>query len=468
MRSSLLATSRWLRLVCGFIVSGGLLALVGCGGQTYDEQMTYGARTDLLVAPADVPWGDVAPHKFNRPGLMPLETISLPQTERTPDADRLAKLLEDGKKILDPSKLPAADRDEYAKNLTEMFGTPAKPKVSGFEPAALKVVDEALTGDVVIKTLKLDEKTLAAGSASYRSHCLHCHGLTGNGHGPTGPWVNPPPRDYRQGVFKFTSSNLDQGLRKPRREDLLHVLNHGIDGTSMPSFNILSDEDKEQLASYVIHLSIRGEVEYQTMLFQLRQITESKGADLAGKARFETPLREDLKNPTMKQALEDNLAMVASRWVNNQKPEAAIKPENYPYGNADEEFLTSAARGGRLFVGSCISCHQNYGRESNLVYDAWGTIVRGRNVYDGIYRGGRRSVDLYYRIHSGINGAGMTSYKDLKEKTTPEDIQKMGMTPEEFAKTDPIWDIVNFLRAVSYRDLREKLRGEPFKLNLPD
>src|SRR5207245_5054559 len=115
--------------------------------------------------------------------------------------------------------------------------------------------------DNVKTALKLDEPTLAKGSHYYRLHCLHCHGLTGNGRGPTAPWVNPHPRDYRQGIFKFTSSSQSTGTRKPRREDLLRTLREGVEGTTMPSFNLLGEDSLEALASYVTHLSMRGQLE---------------------------------------------------------------------------------------------------------------------------------------------------------------------------------------------------------------
>ena len=99
-----------------------------------------------------------------------------------------------------------------------------------------------------------------------------------------------------------------------------------------------------------------------------------------------------------------------------------------------------------------------------MVYDSWGTIVRGRNLYEGVYRGGRRPIDLYYRIHGGIEGAGMAAYKGIKGDLNPE---MLGLTAAEFEQLDPIWDIVNFLRALPYRDLRDRLRSE-FKLTLPD
>ena len=54
-----------------------------------------------------------------------------------------------------------------------------------------------------------------------------------------------------------------------------------------------------------------------------------------------------------------------------------------------------------------------------------------RNLRHGIYRGGRRPIDLYYRIHAGINGAPMPAAKG----TVP---------PEE------IWHIVNYVRSLPY------------------
>ncbi len=444
------------------VLAAVLAGVTGCSRDHYDEQMVYPVRTDLLVR-QDESWGDVTPPAFNRPGILPLDALKLPEKDRPEGSAKLEGLV--GKKLYDPNTIPSDMRAEYAKNLGDMFGTPAHPKVSGFEPAALKAVDESLTADAIVQTLQLDEATLAEGSRHFRMHCLHCHGLEGNGRGPTGPWVNPPPRDYRLGIFKYTSSNQDQHARKPRRADILHVLAFGIDGTSMPSFNVLSIEEREQIASYVIHLSLRGEVEGRTMTDQLQLMAESKGGSATGAPKYRMLLREDMKDPKQKDALQDNLALAASRWAAAQKPDAAIAPQPYRTGNTEDDFLTSAARGSKIFFASCVQCHQNFGRESNLVYDSWGTIVRGRNLYEGVYRGGRRPIDLYYRVHGGIEGSEMPAYKDIKSSLTAEGV---GMTAAQFEQYDPLWDIVNFFKAVAYRDQRDKLRGEPYKVNLPD
>ena len=54
-----------------------------------------------------------------------------------------------------------------------------------------------------------------------------------------------------------------------------------------------------------------------------------------------------------------------------------------------------------------------------------------RNLRHGVYRGGRRPLDLYYRIYAGINGAPMPAAKGA---VSPEDI----------------WHIVNYVRSLPY------------------
>lgn len=43
----------------------------------------------------------------------------------------------------------------------------------------------------------------AAGKAVYDINCIACHGPTGKGDGPVGAALNPPPRDFSVGEFKF-------------------------------------------------------------------------------------------------------------------------------------------------------------------------------------------------------------------------------------------------------------------------
>ena len=85
--------------------------------------------------------------------------------------------------------------------------------------------------------------------------------------GPTAKYLTPLPRDYRNGIFKFTSTK--QG-KNATRDDLSRIIKMGIPGTYMPSFMLLEDEEVAQIVEYVRWLSMRGQVEL------------AMGAELAG------------------------------------------------------------------------------------------------------------------------------------------------------------------------------------------
>lgn len=136
----------------------------------------------------------------------------------------------------------------------KMFGTPDDPKLP-----KLVTEDEDLSSIV-----KMDRLTRASGPADvegrglFRKHCVVCHGVTGNGRGPTAAVQVPYPRDYRMGVFKFKST--PRGV-KPPREDLAKLIRDGVAGTAMKPIPGLTEEDIQSLVDYVIYLSWRGELE---------------------------------------------------------------------------------------------------------------------------------------------------------------------------------------------------------------
>jgi len=358
----------------------GIVLLSGCNPDPYPEDLTYPLRTDLLVV-QDYPESGI-------PAAEPLGNVE----------SMIVRIQEKEKdKVLDPATLDSKQLDQLQEELDRLFGTPAEPTVKSKNPT-------------LIKTLALDDKTLAAGSVLYRRHCVHCHGLTGDGRGPTAGWVHPHPRDYRRGLFKFTS--VSKGGGRARREDLLRTLREGIEGTSMPTFRLLPEEQLEQLVSYVVHLSIRGEVEFEVM----KGLQKPRGS--------------------VSKQVEAALIPVARAWVSAQQDDSRIVPHPYPYeGDPANPPKDSILRGYQLFVGdaACIGCHTDYGRNNSFRYDAWGTLVRPANLTAGVYRGGRRPIDIYYRIHSGIAPSNMAATAD----SIANDPRKM-------------WDLVNFVKALPY------------------
>ena len=176
----------------------------------------------------------------------------------------------------------------------------------------------------------------------------------------------------------------------------------------MPSFGLLSEEDLEALVSYVIHLSLRGESE-----------------------AFATFQRKE--DQPVAETVTDSLESFVGFWRETEKK--VIKSPAFPVADGNESArVASVTRGFDFFAKNCLSCHENYGRKDVYKYDDWGTIVRPADLTLGIYRGGRRPIDLYWRIHSGINASQMPA-------TVPS-----AMSPEQ------VWDVVSFVQTLPYRD----------------
>ncbi len=407
------------------VILAASLSLVGCD-DAYSTQVQYALRTDPLVMSEKIGDEQVDP---DRPGVFPImapKDLLNPVNPMYPKRDALfaTDILRDPTLISGEQEKPG-NKLEIKALLDEWFGTPRDPRVQ-----------EAPT------SLDLDDKKLADGSKLYRLHCLHCHGVNGDGRGVTAKWINPHPRDFRQGLFKFQSVDQVNGPMPspPRREDLKRTLLAGIEGTAMPAFNLLAPKEIDALVSYVIHLSIRGQVEYDTIRYGY----------VFNKA--ENSLDYDEDNPPLDQAMRKTYDKLLQKWVKSQSRAIAIKPYPYPEGVNNDEFKASVKRGYNYFIGNitettpeakalnCVSCHVNFGRAAMFKWDNWGTLVRPNNITNGIYRGGRRTVDIYYRIHSGINGSNMPAF-GLTETTNPK----------------VVWDLVNFVQSVPFPGMREKL-----------
>src|SRR5581483_7882613 len=137
-----------------------------------------------------------------------------------------------------------------------LFGTPDEPLLPAVEGVELAKIVNVSHLKIAAGPVGSDEQGNPRGL--YREHCAHCHGITGDGVGPTAAFLNPYPRDYRKGQFKFKSTPVGQ---KPTHADLKKIVLEGIPGTAMPSFKLLPDVEVEALVDYVKYLAIRGEVE---------------------------------------------------------------------------------------------------------------------------------------------------------------------------------------------------------------
>ena len=351
------------------------------------------------------------------------------------------------------SETSRAYQEEIADVLGGLFGTPDQP------------IALAETG---LDQTKLD---MAAGPAwsdeagvnhgLYRKHCVHCHGISGGGRGPTARFLNPYPRDYRMGIFKFKSN---AAAARPTDEDLHRVLYNGAPGSSMPSFSLLASAELEALIEYVKYLAIRGEVERSLTNYVYDELGEDE--DENG-----NPVRIPL-NPVedddQRAAIADIVTEVAENW--QAANESIVVPEESEIPDLKdrtaEELAASIKKGRDLFYdkrANCYTCHgpTGLGDGQTTDYDLWtkeqlelitetdsqaesiaedlksgdldeadetelerserllaerkeviATLypIRNaipRNLRAGVYRGGRRRIDIFWRIHEGIPGSPM-------------------------------------------------------------
>ena len=323
---------------------------------------------------------------------------------------------------------------------------------------------------------------LQQGRAVYMKNCMHCHGVSGDGNGSTAQFLNPPPRDYRLGVFKFTST---LSAEKVSRDDLHRIVKYGIPGTYMPSFLLLGEEETKSAVEYVRWLAVRGEFEKRTD-DDLGDFTEDAVADTvkksktafdAAKITFDAAKKtgdKDAEKPEspakpsdvrksatnafakflaedMEGAVEDTATFLADAWTRADDEASRIVPTQARV----TDDAASRERGRLLYLSDktkCYTCHGMLGKGNGAatedfwkkpgseelysrrgLHDTWGNTLQPRNLTLGQYRGGRRPVDVFRRVYAGIKGTPMPGFG----KTALKDAE--------------IWDIVNFVMSLQYQ-----------------
>lgn len=363
--------------------------------------------------------------------------------------------------------------------LGAMFGTPDEPFVlpeSGLDIRKLQMAAGPVWSDE------------AGGKHGlYRRHCAHCHGISGDGRGPTAMILDPYPRDYRYGVFKFKSTyNAD----RPTRDDLHRLLHNGVPSTSMPSFALLPPDEVDALVEYVKYLAMRGEMETALVGYVFDEFDAETALDPAN-------------DEEQREVITEMLAEIVAGW--DEAVDQVVLPTEADIPSDDrtpEEIAASVAKGRELFYGTranCVQCHgpTGLGDGQQTDYDNWSkatvqfigdtnalalsiqsmkdglselegeklteakdelnasqqelvarqevesTLLPARNAIprnlrDGMYRGGRRPLDLFWRIHQGIPGTPMPA-------SGPATAGAQGTLTEA-----EMWQIVDYLQSLPF------------------
>ena len=246
---------------------------------------------------------------------------------------------------------------------------------------------------------------------------------------------------------------------KPTREDLRRTLHHGIPNTSMPAFEtLLTAGEIEQVIDYVMFLEHARRDRAGNLIYLAMDIEDKNARD---GARPRSSPRSAAAQVFMRLEL---------RRVERDRPQGPARSRRP---------ARASLRGRQLFLGEkglqCAGCHGLDAKgngESFVAYDLFnarrlrrqprpgqgrgtpedrrrapeevgrrlGRTPPARQPDSGVYKGGRRPIDIYWRIAKGINGTPMPAHLGTRSRPTSE-----------------IWDLVNFVLALPYEP--ELLKG---------
>lgn len=209
-------------------------------------------------------------------------------------------------------------------------------------------------------------KAIEKGKVVYFKRCSFCHGLLGDGNGPAADFMDPRPRDFTLGTFKFRTT---QSGELPTDEDLFRTVSRGLNGTGMQAFD--SDRIKNGLS----------EEERWQVIYYIKTFAQE----------FSDPNLDPYKK------------------VVTQSKKVAFSED-------------SVAKGKEIFKkAKCWECHGMGGKGDGVKEarkDDWGFPIRIRNVTQPWkIKAGSEPEDIYMRFSTGISGTPMPSFVDtLKEE----------------------------------------------------
>lgn len=204
------------------------------------------------------------------------------------------------------------------------------------------------------------QEIILHGKGAYEKRCAGCHGDKGDGKGPGAMFLNPTPRDFTSGIFKFRSSGIGT---LPSDQDLMQTLSKGVAGTSMPSFADVPEQERFAMVQYIKSFS--------------------------------------------------------KSWEDRANYGVAVQGAPYPEEDFRnyQAFIARAEKGRKLFIESCAVCHgasgEGNGEGAVDLTDDWGNAIKPANLTKLTIKSGKSVRDIYKTLLVGVNGTPMSSYKDV-------------------------------------------------------
>lgn len=209
--------------------------------------------------------------------------------------------------------------------------------------------------DVRAEAKRLAETAAAItrGETVYRRACEACHGANGDGNGPAARALDPRPRDFTRGTFKFRSTPSGS---LPTDDDLFKTISEGIPRTVMPAWKgLLTERERRDVIAYLKTFSDRFE-----------------------------------------------------KWG----PDAPISIPDEPEVTPESIF-----EGEQVYkIMECWACHGKKGRgdgaSAATLKDDWGYRLKPFDFTIGNYKAGSSHADVYKTFNTGLNGTPMPSFYD--------------------------------------------------------
>lgn len=210
---------------------------------------------------------------------------------------------------------------------------------------------------------------LELGKKVYFKRCVWCHGVTGEGDGPSADRLFTRPRNFIQGTFKIRTTDSGE---LPFDSDLIETVTNGLQGSAMPAWG-----------EFLKKKEIEAVVQFVKTLVQDRSFNDDDEEELF--------LQDFGDNP----------------WGTKGPHHFGIPKEDIEAGR--EIFIRS----------KCFECHgmEGRGEGNSTMKDDWGFPIVAANWREcWNFRGSRRDpynpFNIVRAVSTGLNGTPMPNFKD--------------------------------------------------------